>query len=88
MKINKNQYGQDSFKKMQYALWQVVIEVGRTYYNYEIFAYFLQHSLEKEPHDLLITEGSIVEKIKDDFKFKIYNLNSMISFMNMIGKNK
>ena len=67
---NKEQYQQDSFKKMQYALWQVVIEVGRTYYHYDISAYFLQHSLEKEPNDLFITKGNIVEKIKNDAKFK------------------
>lgn len=67
---NKNQYGKDNFKEMQYAFWQTVIEVGGRYANFKIAAEFLQHSLEEKPEDLFFTEGKVVEEIKKQEQFQ------------------
>ena len=56
MRKNSNQYEKSSFKAMQFAFWQTVIEIGGKYAEFDISAGFLQHSLEKEPNDLLIKE--------------------------------
>lgn len=66
---NKNQYEESAYKAMQYAFWQLVIEIGGKYANFDIAAQFLQHSLKEEPEDLVITEGKIVEDIKEDQNF-------------------
>ena len=70
MKKNSNQYENNAFKAMQYAFWQTVIEDGGTYAELDISADFLQHSLEKEPNDLLIKSGKVVNKIVNDNNFK------------------
>ncbi len=75
---NKNQYERDSFKAMQYAFWQTVIEIGGRYFNYKLAAELLQHSLEKEPKDFIITDEKIVENIKKDQNF-IDKMNEIIS---------
>ena len=67
---NKNQYENSVFKALQYAFWQTVIEVGRTYAGFCISADLLQHSLENQPSNLLIFNGKIVEEIKKDKNFK------------------
>lgn len=67
---NKNQYEKSVFKAMQYAFWQTVIEVGRTYANFDISADLLQHSLESKPSNLLISNGKIIEEIIKDKNFK------------------
>ena len=83
MDKNKTQYEKNSFKAMQYTFWQTVIEVGRNYARFDISADFLQHSLEKEPTDLLIEEGKVIQKIINDNNFK-ENINNII---NEYGKN-
>lgn len=83
MQKNSNQYEKNSFKAMQYVFWQTVVEVGRNYAEFDISADFLQHSLEKEPKDLIIKEGKVIQKIINDNKFK-ENINNII---NECGKN-
>ena len=67
---NRNQYGQNIAKAMAYSFWQTVIEVGWEYANFDIAADFLQHSLEENPENILITEGKVVDKINGDENFK------------------
>ena len=67
---NKNQYEKNSFKEMQYAFWQTVIEIGGRYADFEIAAEFLQHSLEEKPEDLYFSEGKIIEEIKQQEQFQ------------------
>lgn len=77
MRKNSNQYEKSSFKAMQYAFWQSVIEIGGKYAEFNISADFLQHSLEKEPTDLLISKGKVVQAIAGDKNFKS-NINNII----------
>lgn len=77
MKKNSSQYEKNAFKGMQYAFWQSVIEIGGKYAEFDISADFLQHSLEKEPEDLLIKEGKVIKKIISDNNFK-ENINNII----------
>ena len=42
---NKSQYEKNTFKGMQFAFWQTVIEVGGRYAEFPISSEFLQHSL-------------------------------------------
>lgn len=70
MSRNKSQYEKNAFKEMQYIFWQTVIEIGGKYVDFSISADFLQHSLEKEPTDLFITEGKVVKEIMKDESFK------------------
>lgn len=74
---NKSQYEKDAFKAMQYAFWQTVIEVGRSYFEFDISADFLQHSLEENPEDLYIEEGKVVEEIIKDKQFQ-ENINNIV----------
>ena len=69
-KKNKKQYEKNAFKGMQFAFWQTVIEVGGKYAEFPISAEFLQHSLDDNPKDLYITNGNIVETIKNDNNFQ------------------
>lgn len=70
MAKNKKLYEKDTFKAMQYAFWQVVIEAGGRYFNYGLAAKLLQHSLEEKPKDYIITEEQILKSIKEDDNFK------------------
>lgn len=81
---NKTQYEKNSFKAMQYTFWQTVIEVGREYAGFDISADFLQHSLKENPENLLITEGKVIEEIKNDNQFQ-ENINNIVK---KYGKNK
>lgn len=63
---NKNQYNKNSLKAMQYAFWQTVIEVGGRYFNYELAAILLQHSLEENPQDFVIKDEQLLEMIRRD----------------------
>lgn len=81
---NKSQYEKDSFKAMQYAFWQTVIEVGGKYFDFDISANLLQHSLEEKPEDLVITEGKIIYTIKKDNQFQ-ENINNIVK---KYGNNK
>ena len=83
MRKNSNQYEKSSFKAMQYAFWQTVIEIGGKYAEFDISADFLQHSLEKEPTDVLFSEGKVVQAIVEDKNFKS-NINNIIE---EYGKN-
>ena len=84
MSKNKNQYEKNSFKAMQYAFWQTVIEVGGKYFSFDISANLLQHSLEKQPIDLVITKGKIIDTINKDNQFK-ENINNIVK---KYGSNK
>lgn len=84
MKKNSNQYEKNTFKAMQYAFWQSVIEIGGKYAGFDISADLLQHSLEKNPKDIYINDGKIVQAIIDDKNFK-NNINNIIE---SYGKNK
>ncbi len=69
MSKNVNQYALNASSAMQYVFWQAVVEGGKIK-NYDASAEFLQHSLKKNPGSLLITEGEIVDKIKESQEFK------------------
>ncbi len=67
---NKNQYEKDSFKAMQYAFWQAVIEIGGRYFNYELAGDLLQHSIKEKASDYLITDEKIINLIIKDKNFE------------------
>lgn len=69
MSNNANQYALSAASAMQYAFWQAVVEGGKLK-NYDASAEFLQHSLKKNPGSILITDGDIVQKIKENNEFK------------------
>ena len=83
MRKNSNQYEKSLYKAMQYAFWQTVIEIGGKYAEFDISADFLQHSLEKEPTDLILNNGKVIQCIIKDKNFK-NNINSIIE---KYGKN-
>ena len=74
---NKKQYEKNTFKGMQFVFWQTVIEVGGKYAEFPISADFLQHSLEKEPENLVITEGKVIKEITEDKYFQ-ENINNIV----------
>lgn len=74
---NKSQYEKSTFKAMQYVFWQTVIEFGGNYAGFSSSAEFLQHSLEKKPKDLFITNGKIIQEITEDSYFK-NNINNIV----------
>lgn len=78
MTKNKSQYERNAFKAMQYTFWQTVIETGGKYAEFPISADFLQHSLEKKPENLVITEGKVIQEILNDKSFK-KNINAIVS---------
>lgn len=80
---NKSQYEKSTFKAMQYVFWQTVIEFGGKYAGFSALAEFLQHSLEKNPKDLFITKGNIIQEIMDDNYFK----NNMNNIVKKYGEN-
>ena len=84
MSKNKKQYEKNAFKGMQFAFWQTVIEVGGKYAEFPISAEFLQHSLDGNPEDLYITDGNIVETIKNDNNFQ----NIIKKIVDEKGKDK
>ena len=67
---NRTQYENDSFKAMQYAFWQTVVEGGREVAGFIFSADLLQHSLEEKADDIVITEGKEIDIIKADESFK------------------
>lgn len=67
---NKKQYDKDSLKMMQYAFWQTVIEVGERYFNYELAAILLQHSLEENPQDFIVKDEQLIQMIRQDANLK------------------
>ena len=80
---NKKQYEKSSFKAMQYAFWQTVIETGGRYAEFPISADFLQHSLEEKPDDIVITEGKVIQEIIEDESFK----KNIKNIVNKYGEN-
>ena len=67
---NKSQYDKDNLKAMQYAFWQLVIEVGGRYFNYELAAKLLQHALEEKVEEYMITDEQILDMIRRDKNFE------------------
>lgn len=82
MGSNKPQYEKDSLKAMQFAFWQLVIEVGKNV-GLDISADFLQHSLKSKPSNLYIQDGKVVEEIVKDKFFK----NNVQNIVREYGKN-
>ena len=74
---NKKQFEKNTFKAMQFAFWQTVIEIGGKYAEFPISASFLQHSLEEAPENLVITEGNVIKAILEDKYFK-ENINNIV----------
>lgn len=83
IKKNTKTFEISAIKSMQYALWQVVA-IGGNVVGFDSSSELLEHSLTDEPKDLLITEGEIVEEIKNDSQFKT-KLNEIVE---EYGKNK
>ena len=83
IKKNTNPFEIPAIKGMQYALWQVVA-IGGNVAGFDTSAELLEHSITNQPKDLLITEGKIVEEIKNDSQFKT-KLNEIVE---EYGKNK
>ena len=79
---NKSQYQKNMFQEMQLAFWETVVVVGNDYFSYDLSAKLLQHSLEKNPQDMIIEDEEIIEKIKQDDNFK----NKMNEIVNQYGK--
>ena len=69
IKKNTNPFEIPAIKSMQYALWQVVA-IGGNVVGFDSSAELLEHSLTNKPKDLIITEGKIIEEIKNDSQFK------------------
>lgn len=81
--VNTKMFEIPAIKSMQYVLWQVVA-IGGNVVGFDSSAELLEHSLTDKPKDLLITEGEIVEEIKNDSQFKT-RLNEIVK---EYGKNK
>lgn len=84
MRKNSEQYEKNAFKGMQYAFWQSVIEIGGKYAEFDISADFLQYSLEKNPEDMYINGGKVVQAVINDKNFK----NNITSIIENYGNNK
>lgn len=84
MQKNSSQYEKNTFKAMQYAFWQIVVEIGGKYAEFDISADLLQHSLEREPKDLLFTDGKVVKAIIEDISFS----KTIDKIVRKYGKNK
>ncbi|MBR2786482.1 MAG: hypothetical protein IKD76_03195 [Clostridia bacterium] len=69
IKKNTNPFEIPAIKSMQYVLWQVVA-IGGNVVGFDSSAELLEHSLTDKPKDLLITEGKIVDEIKNDSQFQ------------------
>lgn len=69
IKRNTHPFEISAIKNMQYALWQVVA-IGGNVVGFDSSAELLEHSLTDNPKELVITEGKIVEEIKNDAQFK------------------
>jgi len=80
----RNKYEKEAFEAMQYLFWKTVIEVGDRVAGLVISADFLQHSLKENPEDLFITEGNVVDTIKEDEQFK----EKIQSIIEKYGENK
>lgn len=69
IKKNTNPFEIPAIKSMQYALWQIVA-IGGNVVGFDSSAELLEHSLTTKPKDLVITDGKIVEEIKNDSQFQ------------------
>ncbi len=58
-----------ALKSMQYTLLESIALGGRMV-GYDISADFIEHSMEKKPAEIIITEGKVVEEIKKDVQFQ------------------
>ena len=56
--------------------------MGNDYFFYDLSAKLLQHSLEKNPQDMIIEDAEIIEKIKQDDNFK----STIKEIVNKYGK--
>lgn len=69
IKKNTNPFEIPAIKGMQYALWQVVA-LGGNIVGFDISADLLKHSLKDKPIDLIITDGKLIDEIKNDSQFQ------------------
>lgn len=70
---------------MQYVFWELVI-LGGKIVDFDFSASLLKHSFNKNPDDLYITEGNIIEEIKSDNTF-INEIQSIIQEHEQKSKN-
>lgn len=64
----KKPYLSDLMQVVQLFIWKVGVVISAPFY--ECGSDFLNHSLQDNPEDIYITEGKIIEEIKDDVNFK------------------
>ena len=69
LKKSKNLFEMSAIDAMQYALWETVV-LGGLAVGYDTSAGLLQHSLKENPGDIVITEGNVVDEIKNDAQFQ------------------
>ena len=69
VKKNTNQIEANGIVAIQRILWKVVVTGGRIV-GFDNSADFLEHSLNDEAEDLIITEGAVVDEIKNDAQFQ------------------
>ena len=70
----KKPYLNDLMQVVQLFIWKIVVAISAPLYK--CGSDFLNHSLQAEPEDMYITEGKIIEEIKEDANFikKIDNI--------------
>ena len=64
----KKTYLSELIQVVQLLIWKIAAKLGSLFY--ECGSGFLDHSLSENPSDIHIVEGTLVEKIKHDVKFK------------------
>lgn len=71
----KKPYLSELIQVVQLFIWKIGAKIASP--KFECGAEFLKHSLQEKPEDLYITEGKIVEKIKNDINF-INKINEIL----------
>ena len=66
---NNKPYLSDIIQKLQYYILKCAI-LSLNVIGYNISAEFLEHSLQENPNDIIITEGPIIKSIQSDHCFK------------------
>ena len=65
---NKKTYLSELIQVVQLFIWKIGVRLSSNIF--ECGSEFLNHSLQENPEDLYITEGKIIEKIKEDNNFE------------------
>lgn len=81
---NKKKYLSGMLQKIQMLCWNKGLEILRSH-NLDCAAKFLRHSLQQNPHDIvIINDDIIIDKIKSDTNFK----ERMEEIINKYGSSK